>query len=49
MKRFSVMLVLALFAAPFVAGCHDHDDDHDKTTVKMDTKGEHKGVEVDHK
>jgi hypothetical protein len=50
MKRGWFLVLLPALALP-LTGCKAHvdadDDDHDKTTVKVDTKGDHKGVTVD--
>lgn len=48
MKRFwALFLLLAVCAVPLVSGCHADGDDDDDATIKVDTKGEKKGIEVD--
>jgi hypothetical protein len=48
MKRgWPLFLLVSLFALPLSTGCHhDNDDDDDKASIEVDTKGSHKGVEI---
>ena len=48
MKRFALIALLAAFVAVPLAGCRKDKDKDDDTTIKVDTEGSTKSVDVDH-
>ena len=48
MKRFALIALLAAFVAVPLAGCRKDHEDKDDTTIKVDTEGSTKSVDVDH-
>ena len=46
-KRWMLVLLVALMGLPALSGCKVEEEDDDDVELKVDTKGDRKGVEID--